>query len=180
MLLYASKLVGKNIIDSLTLHKIGTTGSIIIDPNNGQVLAFTLNKKFFWEKPLILTMQDVSGAYIDGIVVRSIESIVPIDEVVRVKKVWDQKIFLLKARVTTQNGNRIGYIEDFIFDTVDGRLATIVVKKLFSGERRIINANRIISIDRYGVVVRDLLGKVEFTPSSKKIKGEVGFSPAVE
>ena len=180
MLLYASKLIGKNIIESLTLHKVGTTGSIIIDPDNGQVLAFIVAKKYFWEVPMILTMQDVSEAYLDGLMVRGVDSIVPVDEVARVKKIFGEKVFLLKSKVFTQNGDRIGNIEDFIFDTVDGHLATIVVKKRFSTERRIINANRIISIDRHGVTIRDISSKVAFTPLNKKIKGLADLSPVGE
>jgi uncharacterized protein YrrD len=167
MLINAKKIIGLPIIEAITMNKIAMVSNLIVSPENGQILAFLLQKSFFSGENKIVVLNDIREMYIDGLVTNTQENIINSNEVVKVKDVLDKDIFLLGSRVMTQNGKKIGYLEDFIFDTSFSSIVTLIVKKRFSSEKRIISAERILNILPKRIVIRDMSNKVEVSKLAK-------------
>jgi len=170
MLINAKKLINLPIIEAVTMKKVAVVDNLIVSPENGAVLAFLLRKNFLSNKNRIVVLHDVREMYIDGLVTNSKDNIINPDEVIKVKSVLDQNIFLLGSRVITQNSKILGYLEDFIFDTGFSAIVTLIVKKRFSTEKRIISAERILNIQPGRIVIRDISNKVEVPKVSKVLE----------
>lgn len=167
MLINAQKLINLPIIEAISAHKLGLVENLVVDPTNGEILAFLLKKNFWETKNRVVMLCDIKEMYLDGLVTNTRENIIDSDEVVKVKNVLDKNIFLLNSKVMTQNGKVLGFLEDFIFDTTFSALVTLVVKKRFSAEKRIISAERILNILPGKIVIRDVSGKVEVPKASR-------------
>lgn len=159
MLIHARKIIGLPIIESVSGLKIDTVENIIVDPEGGKILAFLMAKSFFWEKNQIVHFKDMIEIFSDGVLVKSRDSIVESEEVFQINDILKKKIFLIGSLVLTQNGQKIGILDDFLFDTLFQKILTLTVRKRFSSEKRIIGAERILSILRKKIVIRDIILK---------------------
>lgn len=181
MLINAKKIIGLPIIDSVTGIKTAFVSDILVDPDGGSVLAFLIKKHFFWEKSMVVSFRDVVEFYADGLLVRDADSVIDAIEVLKAKEVLDKKIRLIGSRVLTMNGQKLGILYDFLFDTEPQKVMTLVVKKRFSPERRIISAERVLSILPGKVIIRDAIIKAEVTKRLKALGRLLGSvqSPGV-
>ncbi|MDD5731368.1 MAG: PRC-barrel domain-containing protein [Patescibacteria group bacterium] len=159
MLLHARKIIGLPIIESIAGKKLDAIKDIIVDPENGKVLALLIKKQFFWGRNRVVTFKDIVEFYADGVLVKDRDSIVEVLEVFKIKDILDKKVPLLGSQVLTQNGQKLGILEDFLFDTQFQNILTLVVKKRFYSERRIISSERILSILPGKIIIRDAIIK---------------------
>jgi len=159
MLIHAKKIIGLPIIESLSGTKIDTVENIIVDPEGGKVLALLISKSFFWEKNRIVHFKDIIEIFADGVLVKTRDSIIEAEEVFKIGDILKRKIFLIGSMVLTQNGQRIGILDDFLFDTLFQKILTLTAQKRFSSEKRIIGAERILSILHKKIVIRDIILK---------------------
>lgn len=136
---------------------VGRVNNIIIDPENGKILAFTLES--FMSAPKVLSPSDIVGYSPGMIVIQNREHILPIKEIVRAYLVWKQKIDLLDCICKTESGKILGEIEDYLIDLNDMRVVKYYVKggNIFSpfSPNRIILAEKTIKIKRKSVIVQD-------------------------
>uniref|UniRef100_A0A7C4R4W5 PRC-barrel domain-containing protein n=1 Tax=candidate division CPR3 bacterium TaxID=2268181 RepID=A0A7C4R4W5_UNCC3 len=170
MLIHAKKLIGLPIIESITSKKIGFIKDVIVDPDNGKVLGVEIKRRYFGEKNKILMFQDVTDIYLDGVLTLSSDNLINFDEVIRVKEIFSKKICFLKSLVTTQNNKKLGYLDDFIFDTSAFMVTTMVVKKNWSNQIRIISAERILNIIPGRIIIRDISSKVRVSSKNSILK----------
>jgi sporulation protein YlmC with PRC-barrel domain len=100
---------------------------------------------------------DILGIFNNGILIRDESCVVDASEIVRVDAILKKYISFLGNSVVTREGFCIGIVEDLIFDLDMAQIISIVAKKRFSSEKRIINADRIISVSSKKIIVRDIL-----------------------
>jgi len=160
MLIYAKKIMELPVIEGISGTKIDVVKNIIVDPESGKILAFLVSKNFFWQRNRIISFRDVVEIFADGVLIKSNDSIVEDREIFKLSDILNKKIFLIGSTVLTQNGNKIGIVEDFLLDTLFQNILTLTVKKRFSPERRIIGSERILSILHKKVIIRDTILKV--------------------
>ena len=161
MLIHARKIIGLPVIESISGTKIDFVKNIIIDPENGRLEAFLINRRFPWQKTKIVSFKDIIEFYADGVLVKDHDSIVEAKEVFKIKDILDKRISLIGSCVLTQNGQKLGILEDFLFDTSHQSILNLMVRKRFSTERRIISAQRILSILPNKIIIRDVIIKAE-------------------
>lgn len=160
MLIHAKKIIGLPVLEGISGTKIDVVKNIIVDPESGKILAFLVSKSFPWQKNRIVHYKDVTEIFTDGVLVKSRDSVIGANEVFKIDDILNKKIFLIGSAVLTQNGQKIGALEDFLFDTLFQNILTLTVKKRFSAEKRIIGAERILSILRKKIIIRDTILKV--------------------
>lgn len=174
MLIRARSIIGLPIIEMIGLKKIATVSNILVDPENGAIIALLLKKDSFLDRNKIVANRDVKEFFSDAVMIHEFANIVEASEVVRAKDILVKKTFLLQSKVFTAEGKFLGYLEDFVFDQDFSQLMTLVVKKRFSQERRIISAERIINISSGRIIIRDAGIKM---PSIKN--GKIVDAPAM-
>lgn len=139
-------------------RKIAFVENIVVDPENGTVHGFLLKKSFLGKSKVIM-MRDIREIYLDGITTNSPENIVDVNEVVKVKDILARDIFLLGSSVITENGKKLGSLINFVLETNLSIMVTLIVKRTFSQEKRIISAERILNILPGKVIIREAGGK---------------------
>lgn len=140
----------------------------IIDPQNGKVLAFqtTLSQTPF------LSIQDVATINRDYLQLTPHYDFHPLEDLVRVQKVLEQKIRLLYKKVKTESGEILGRVTNFEIDTDAFVLHNITVQKrhfhLIKGLPRIIHQKNILEITPTFILVKDSTLKLNLLEESQK------------
>jgi uncharacterized protein YrrD len=159
-MLYEAKSLSNLPVLSLGLgNTLGISSAIIIDPETGKLLGILLRSKYFWQTSKVIAFSDIYKINSEIILVKDDQSLTNLESIVRIKKVVDQKIYILGSQVMTESGQKLGKTENFVINADLGILAKIYVegflnKDYFKGTR-VIPANKIISIERKKIVVTD-------------------------
>lgn len=158
MLLFTNiyKLPVKSISEGIT---VGLAKDIIIDPENGKVLGFILDKTQFKERNII-TMDDIREIDHKMMIINDSQALSTRDEVIRINEVLNKKIRWMGLRVETDIGRKMGKIEDLAIDFRADAISRIyasggIIKELFSLEKIIIPATKIISVTEKMVIIED-------------------------
>ena len=137
---------------------------VVIDPNNGSVLAFIVNLS----KNLMIAPIDVEKLESNVLVVTDDFVIIEADEVVRVREVQKKGIKVFHNRVFSEDGTLIGKVYDFGIDTASSALKKLYVAKDFLGlirwEKRILDWKEIVEIRADRIVVKNDLETVKDEP----------------
>lgn len=140
------------ILDEYSESPVALVRDVIIDPENGRLIAFLINKK-----QIIVPMDIVCVA--KGIFISDKNHIVPIDDVLRVKNVFGAKIHIIGAEVITkQTKVRLGRCVDYEIDMNHMVLKNIYVAKTFLFFRfreKIISFRQIVRIEKNKIIVND-------------------------
>lgn len=153
MLFQATSLIGLPIGCQETRSKIGEILQIIINPEKGSLLAFLVKPLGFFSSPKLLSPVDVIEYDKAGIVCKSHEDLALPKEIVRAKKILDSGIKILGINARTTSGTKLGKVEDFLINTETSNVTKYYLKNWF--ETRIISADKVIKIDRTGLIFDD-------------------------
>jgi len=156
MFIEATKLIHLPIAAVDTESKIGSIDNIIIDPENGALMGFLVSTGGILSSKKVLSAVDIRDWDPNGIVTASAENIVEIDDIVRIKEVVDNKIFLLGMPAKTEGGNGLGKVEDLLIDTDTQAVAKYYLND-FAGNERVISANNVVKIDKQVVFKDDVV-----------------------
>jgi len=148
-----SQLVGMPVVDVHTGARLSSIKSLIIDPENGKILAFLL------PKDKIIVPIDVSHLS-NGLYIAHKDHIISIDDVLRVSRVAKQNIHLVGLHVVTEKHKQdIGTVLDYEVDATHMALSKLYVAKslmLFHYQQRIIGWPSIIRITSTEIVVKEM------------------------
>ena len=127
--------------------------SLIIDPENGKVLAFLL------PQDRIVVPLDVSHLS-HGLFVANKDHILGVEDVIRVSRIERQHINLINARVITEKQKQdLGTVLDYEIDTTHMALSKLHVAKslfFFHYQQRVIGWPSIVRITPTEVVVKEM------------------------
>lgn len=133
--------------------KHGIVRDIIVDPENSVVVAFEIQTSLF-RKNKYLAFHDIIGFDREAAVIKSEESVVDLDEIVRAEKIKKKKIPVLNAKAKTESGKNLGRVFDLAINVETGLVAKYYLRHLLFWER-IIPMQRIIKINQRGIVFED-------------------------
>jgi len=172
---YEVKSLSNLAIISLDSNRIlGTLNEIIIDPENGKILGLLVNAGILGKKKAV-SFNDIYDWTPQGIMVRDDEAITNIDDLVRIKKIVEEKISIIGSKVVTENEKKLGKVVDFVINTDLGILVKIYVEKpglkTYFGDLLIIPANRIIAIKPKKIIVREE-ALLEETDEEEEVVGQ--------
>ena len=157
-MLIQATFLNNNAVRSLEeLGIVGRISDIIVDPENGQLLALVLAK--FLGAPEVISPMDIVSFSPGNVLIKTKDAILPLKDIVRAQKIWQEKIRLIGSLCKTESGKILGTIDDFLID-----LDTMLVAKYYVGgnhilaplaPNRIILANKTIKIKKGLVTVQD-------------------------
>ncbi|MFY9484348.1 MAG: PRC-barrel domain-containing protein [Patescibacteria group bacterium] len=130
--------------------RIGKVKDVVIDPKGGAFLGVTVSISLL--KPaLFATAADIIAVDRGGLVIKSEEALVEINEIVRAKEALGQGIRVIGLPVTTQSRKRVGRVSDLAIDLEGERVAKYYVRSWFS--ERIIPSTAVVKITRKELVI---------------------------
>jgi len=149
-----SQLIGLPVFDEASAPNspLALIQNIIIDPENGKILAFVIKGS------RIIVPFDVERLNA-GLFIADRDHIVPMDDVLRVHEVSQMRIDFIGARVITERTKQfLGRTVDYEIDTTHMMLTNIHVAKIFfffRFQERIISYKNIVRVDKHTIIVKD-------------------------
>lgn len=147
-----SELIGMSVLTEYSNSLIALVKDIIIDPENGRVLAFVVKQN------RIISPMDIETININ-LVIHDSDRIVSMNEILRVETVAKMDIPIIGAKVISERGKKyIGRVVDYSIDTRHMALSSIYCAKsffFFRVDERIIPYKNIIKITKNVVTIKD-------------------------
>lgn len=147
------QLIGLPVFDEASSSPVTLIKDVIIDPENGKVLAFLVRNG-----EVIISI-DVERITSEGLFIADRDRVVPVDDVFRVHNVLKMDISLAGMRVISQRTKAyLGRVVDFEIDTKQMMLVNIHVAKtmvFFRFNERIFSYRNIVRISKGIVIVKD-------------------------
>ena len=146
--------LGAAIRDKYTRQVIGRMDKPIINPTNGEIIAFFVGTN----RQLILPTVDIQRFAKGDVWVESMEAICPPSDIVRIAAVIEQHVAIIGNRVTTVSRQRLGQVIDIEFETNGWIIIKLdVAKKILNipTERKLIDTRQIVRITKSEITVQD-------------------------
>ncbi len=148
------EILGLPIREKLSRGLLGRVENLIVNPVNGEVVAFFTRK----DKKLILPTVDISRVSADTIWVENPEALATPDEIIRIAEVIKMNTPIFANKVFTVSRQYLGEVVDFRFETNGWVLTKIDVAKKILGiptSQKLINSSQIVRIKPNEITVRD-------------------------
>lgn len=152
MFLEASKILKKPLAGIEEQSKIGEICDILIDPDKGLVLGYLIKGGLLGDLK-VLPISDIVSYDDEGVVTKTSENLIKPEAMERIQKLMGDNIKILDAPVSTESGERIGKVNDFIVDTQLGN----ITKYMISGINKslIVDHDQIVEINPKQIIVKD-------------------------
>jgi sporulation protein YlmC with PRC-barrel domain len=173
MYISAKQIAGSKVFDSEG-QPVGRLARVILDPDNGQILAFELIKR----SPKYLSPRDLVSWKKNYLILGQNYEIHSGEDLIRLQKVLRSgRVDIIGRKVRTESGTYVGIVTDCSLHTNHYVLASITTQKSFLGlwyyDTRLIHQSQIVEIKPRQIIVRDSLLKLpaqsspdEFAPQS--------------
>jgi len=146
MFIEAKKLIGLPVAATDTQSKVGEIRQVLIDPENGRLLGFLVATGELFGPRKVLSVIDIKEWDPNGIVVTSIENLIGKSEIVRIKEILKQKVFILGMKAVTESGKSLGKVEDILLDTDTECVVKYYLKDLM--QSRVFPAEKVVKIEK--------------------------------
>ncbi len=113
MLLSAQQLLNIPVMSLQTGGQLARVASLVIDPRNLTIIAFELDGPALDIRPSFLCLPDVRELSNMGLIVDSSDEFVGLDDVIKVKEVYEFKFTLDDKTVVDEKGRRLGKVTGF-------------------------------------------------------------------
>lgn len=168
--------LGIPIRDRLNKGLLGRVGDFVVNPANGEILAFFTRR----DRKLLLPVADVSKVAGETMWVENPEALATPDEIIRIAEIIKLNTPIFGNRVFTVSRQFLGEVVDFRFETNGWVLMKINVAKKILGiptEKKLINSSQIVQIKPSEITVRDAVARAR----TKKLREKgvaVNLAPA--
>ena len=157
MLLFQEKLVGLPIASVQSSHRIGEVTGYLIDPRNLSIVALYASTRLN-SGNLILHTEDIKSLTPAGIVIDHNEQLMETEGLVRLQEVINFNFKLIGKPVFTEEGIKLGKVENFAFDSINFKIMKLYVKpslgRWVTKSNLIINRSQIVKVSDRKVTVK--------------------------
>ncbi|MFH2105063.1 MAG: PRC-barrel domain-containing protein [Parcubacteria group bacterium] len=156
---------------------LGKIVDLVMDIDNGKCLALLVQPEGIVARKKIVLIDDVSSFGDDAVMVQNEKTLVPLKDNGDIARVVDRKIKIIGNKVVSYSGEELGETKDFVVDKASHKLSKLFVstgllRDLFKGEL-IITANKIVSIGKDAIVVKDAAMEEGVKNKGKGQEGEL-------
>ena len=173
MLISSSRLIGTPVMSLQTGGKLAVTKTAIIDPRNLFILAFELEGHLLDQTPSFLTINDIREIGSMGIIVDSSDEFIGIDDVIKLREVYNFKFLLDNLPVKDKKGKKLGRVDGYSVEPGSFMVKQLKVRrpilKSLTDTELLIDRSQIMEISNDAVVV-----KSEDEPIRSHVKAAAG------
>lgn len=164
MLISSSRLIKTPVMSLQTGGRLATTKASVIDPRNLFILAFELEGPLLDETPSFLVVTDIRELGSMGMIVDSSDEFVGVNDVIKIKEVYDFSFSLDGLAVKSQKGKRIGKVVGYSVEPGKFMVKQLQVRRpllrSLADTELLIDRTQIIEISNDAVVIKDEHPKV--------------------
>jgi len=142
-----------------TGSELARTVRALVDPRDLTVLAYELEGPMLTEHPSFLRVLDVREFSNIGIIVDSSDEFVGLDDVIKLKEVYNFHFDLIGLKVVDKRGRKLGKVTGYTVDSDSFVLQQLRVQRpllqSFNETELLINRSQIVELSDQQVVVED-------------------------
>ncbi|MBR0133798.1 PRC-barrel domain-containing protein [Candidatus Saccharibacteria bacterium] len=184
MLVIGSTMIGNSVLSLHIGGPIGVTKSAVIDPENLNIIAYTVDGSVIKSDPEIgniLDVKDVRELGPEGFIINSSDVLVNREDIIHLDEVMSLNFNLVGLKVVTKKGKKIGKIVDYTFDSNSFMVYQLIVQRpvgfaALNDPQLTINRSQIVEIDDYKVTIKHDTEQVKVVEKKKKVEKEE-FTP---
>ena len=158
MLILGSRLLNSPIMSLQTGAKLAQTLKPVIDPSNLRVLAYEVEGPLLTEKPTFVRTDDIREYGRLGMIIDSNDELLALDDVIRIKQVYQLGFPLVGVRVIDEHKRKLGKVEDYTLETGNFLIEQINVRRGFfqgiTDTGFLVNRTQIIEINDDFIVIK--------------------------
>jgi len=147
-----TEIIGTEVINAQNGKRLARVQDLLIDPENGKVIAVIVNLK----KNLIISVMDIAK-WGKNIQINDPHSIIDGFEILKVKKIQEEEIKIIKSSVKTEEKKYIGTVHNYYIESDIGNLSKILTRKkflFFHYDERIIDYREIVEIKKGEIIIK--------------------------
>lgn len=184
MLVIGSSMIRNSVLSLHVGGAVGQTTSAVIDPENLNVLAYTVDGPTIKNDPEvgnILDVKDIREISREGLIINSTDVLVNQEDVIRIDEVMKLNFDLVGLKVVTKKGKKIGKVVDYTLDSNSFMVYQLIVQRpvgfaAFNDPQLTINRSQIVEIDDYKITIKHDTEQVKVVEKKKKVEKE-DFTP---
>lgn len=113
---------------------IGKVIKIIIDQEEGKIFGFLIKLPKWFAPAKVASLEDVVSIDQAAVVVRSSESLVEVEEIIRINEMLKRKFNLIGLRAVDKKGKLLGRVQDALIESDSGLIMRLYVKQYLSSK----------------------------------------------
>lgn len=177
MLISNKDLVNIPVMSLQTGGRLAIAINPLIDPRNLSIIAYELEGQSLDVKPSFLLISDVRELSNMGLIVDSSEEFVGLNDVIKLKEVFDFKFLLLGKKVVDEKNHRLGKVDGYSVEPASFIVKQLNVKrplmKSLSDTELLIDRTQIISVSDDAITIKN----DEREPAPAKASTQVYTNP---
>ncbi|MFZ5901116.1 MAG: PRC-barrel domain-containing protein [Bacillota bacterium] len=122
MLRRARELVGLPVISLEEGLKLGNVKTLIVNPAGKAVAALVVEEKGFFKEQKFIPFAKVHSVGANALTVAQSASAAKASSLPELVQLWKEKTTVTGARVVTESGSVLGWVQDYFVDTVTGTI----------------------------------------------------------
>ncbi len=157
MLLSHDRFIGISVMSLQTGAELAHTKRVIIDPRDLTVVAYELEGPMLNEHPSFLRVADIRELSTIGFIIDSSDEFVGIDDVIKLKEVYEFNFELIGLKVVDKKDRKLGKVNGYTVDAGNFVVQQIGVKRplvqSFNETELLINRTQIVEVSNEHVIV---------------------------
>lgn len=158
MLIAFDRFLKQPVMSLQTGAELARTKSILVDPRNLTILAYELEGPMLDERPSFLRVPDIREISNLGIIVDSSDEFVGLDDVIKIKEVYEFSFDLIGLNVIDEKKRKLGKVTGYNLDGDSFQVAQLVVRrpllKSLSDTDLLIHRAQIIEVNNERIIVK--------------------------
>lgn len=138
--------------------RLATLTRAIIDPTNLNIVAYELEGPLLTEQPMFIRTSDIREYGQIGAIIDSNDELIGLDDVIKVKQLYELGFALVGASVVDEQGHKLGKVDDYTLETMPFVIQQLSVKhgffKSLNDTGRLIHRSQIVEINDSSIVVK--------------------------
>lgn len=176
MLVLSSRFNATPILSLQTGTRIAQTMRSLVDPSNLTVTAFEVDGPLIVDRPSFLRVNEIREIGSLGMIVDSSDDLVGIDDVIKLKKLYDIQFELIGMAVITEDKKKLGKVEEYILDSESFVIQQLSVKRgLLRGladTGLLIGRQQVVSITDNEIIVKSTATSAKKQPIMEAVRHE--------
>jgi len=176
MLVLSSRFIDTPILSLQTGTRIAQTVRALVDPSNLTISAFQVEGPLLVEQPSFLRVDEIREIGSLGMIVDGSDDLVGLDDVIKLRKLYDLQFELVGMRVITEQGHKLGKVEEYTLESGSFVIQQLRIKrgviKSLTDTGLLINRSQVVSITDNEIIVRGTAKRVHAGPVTEATRHE--------
>lgn len=176
MLILGSRFNETPVLSLQTGTELARTVKALVDPSNLTVVAYEVDGPLLDKKPSYLRVDEIRENGSLGMIIDSSDDLIEIDDVIRLRKLYDLNFDLIGMAVITEQRQKLGKIEDYTLESNSFVIQQLHVKRGFfkgiTDTGLLIGRSQVVEINDNEVIVKSTARKLTEQPVMEATRHE--------